>query len=86
MPPGTVRVDVSAIAIGDVALGLKAGNQCAHRGAVAGGIPYEHTLIVSMVNGGQKYMPHREAYDNFTWEAQSSMLMPGAAEAWVEGR
>jgi hypothetical protein len=37
-----------------------------------------------MVNGGMKYMPDKASYDNNTWEAQSSMLMPGAAEAFVE--
>jgi hypothetical protein len=84
-PQGTVRVDVSAIAIGDVALvALRPEINAPTEAQLQAASPYEHTLIVSMVNGGQKYMPHREAYDNFTWEAQSSMLMPGAAEAWVE--
>ena len=29
-------------------------------------------------------MPDREAYDNSTWEAQNALMMPGAAEKWVE--
>lgn len=45
--------------------------------------PYSHTLLLSMVNGGFKYMPDQSAYDRVTWEAISSGLMPGAAEAWV---
>jgi hypothetical protein len=44
---------------------------------------YEHTLLVTMVNGGMKYMPDKTSYDNNTWEAQNSMFMPGAAEAYV---
>jgi hypothetical protein len=44
---------------------------------------YEHTLLVTMVNGGMKYMPDKISYENNTWEAQNSMFMPGAAEAYV---
>ncbi len=44
---------------------------------------YKHTLYVSMLNGGMKYMPDEKAYDQCRWEAISSMLMPGAAEAFV---
>ncbi len=45
--------------------------------------PYAHTLLLSFLNGDQKYMPHAEAY---TWgltgsaEAQKSGFAPGAAE------
>lgn len=46
--------------------------------------PYEHTVLMSMVNGEMKYMPDEWSYAHATWEAQSSMLMPGAAEKLVE--
>lgn len=46
--------------------------------------PFETTLLFSMVNGGMKYMPDASSYERCTWEAQSAMLMPGAAEKWVE--
>lgn len=46
--------------------------------------PYKKTILISMVNGGQKYMPDQQSYDKITWEAQNAMLMPGAAEAWVK--
>ena len=46
--------------------------------------PFETTLLFSMVNGGLKYMPDAQSYERCTWEAQSAMLMPGAAEKWVE--
>ena len=41
------------------------------------------TLLVTMVNGGMKYLPDRDSYDRVTWEALSSMLMPGGAEELV---
>ena len=46
--------------------------------------PVEHTLLVSMVNGGMKYMPDEESFHRITWEALSSMVMPKAAEAFVQ--
>lgn len=46
--------------------------------------PFAHTLLICMVNGGMKYMPDREAYERNTFECQSSMLQPGAAERFVE--
>ena len=47
------------------------------------GSPFEHTVLISMVNGGMKYMPDQGSYDRSTWEAGNSMLMPGMAEKWV---
>lgn len=46
--------------------------------------PFAHTCLICMVNGGMKYMPDRLAYARNTFEAQSSMLLPGAAERFVE--
>lgn len=46
--------------------------------------PFRTTLLFSMVNGGMKYMPDAQSYERCTWESQSAMLMPGAAEKWVE--
>ncbi len=45
---------------------------------------YPYTLYISMVNGGMKYMPDQESYSRISWEAQASMFMPGAAEAFVD--
>ena len=46
--------------------------------------PFRTTLLFSMVNVGMKYMPDAQSYERCTWESQSAMLMPGAAEKWVE--
>ena len=82
---GTQTVDAMVIAIGDVALvGTKPEINTITEEQLQEKSPYKHTLLVSMVNGGQKYMPDRASYDHYTWESQSSALMPGAAEAWVD--
>lgn len=46
--------------------------------------PFAHTCLICMVNGEMKYMPDRVAYERNTFESQSSMLQPGAAERFVE--
>ena len=80
-----VTVDGNVLTIGDIALvGLKPEINCVTGEQLRQASPYAVTLVISMVNGGQKYMPDAAAYENITWEAQNSMLMPGAAEAWVE--
>lgn len=84
-PQGSQRVDVVTMTLGDVALvGVKPEINTLTEAQLQAASPYAHTLVVSMVNGGQKYMPDRASYENATWEAQSSALMPGAAEAWVD--
>ena len=81
---GMQKVDALVMTIGDVALvGTKPEVNTVTEAQLQAASPYAHTLLVSMVNGGQKYMPDQASYDNITWESQSSALMPGAAEAWV---
>lgn len=46
--------------------------------------PFANTCLICMVNGEMKYMPDRLAYEHNTFECQSSMLQPGAAEKFVE--
>ncbi len=46
--------------------------------------PFERTVLVTMVNGDMKYMPDAESFEHATFEAQSAMLMPGAAERFVK--
>lgn len=46
--------------------------------------PYPHTFLVTMTNGGMKYMPESAAYDACTWEAQSASVARGGAEKFVE--
>ncbi len=42
--------------------------------------PYPVTMIVTMVNGIDKYMPEQTAYDRITYEAMNSKYARGSAE------
>jgi len=80
-----VRIDGQFMILGSLAFaGLKPEVNCITAEQLAEKSPYEKTILISMVNGGQKYMPDAAAYEMITWESQSSMMMPGAAEAWVD--
>ncbi len=82
---GEERVDVLVMTLGSVALvGLRPEVNAVTEAALKQASPYAHTLVLSMVDGGQKYMPDQTSYDNITWEAQSAPFMPGAAEAWTD--
>lgn len=85
VPEGSAQVDVAVIRLGELAfvaakpeINMETERQL-HQAAET-----KTTVLISMVNGGQKYMPEYSAYERNTWEAQSAMLMPGAAEQFVE--
>lgn len=81
---GERKVDISALCVGDLAfVAVKPEINTATERQLWDVSPFETTLLISLVNGGMKYMPEQAAYDRNTWEAQSSMLMPGAAEEFV---
>lgn len=44
----------------------------------------KYTIIMTMVNGGMRYMPDENSYAMNSWEAMSSLLMPGAAEKFID--
>lgn len=46
--------------------------------------PLKRVILMTMVNGEMKYLPDKESFEKSTWEAQSALLMPGAAEKFVE--
>ena len=82
---GSKQVPVDVVIIGDVAfVGGKPEINTNTESALKDISDYEHTLYVSMLNGGMKYMPDKQSYDEYRWEALASMLMPGAAEKFVE--
>lgn len=78
-------VDVWTLVIGDYAFvcGRAEMNQPSEQELMKRS-PYPHTFLVTMVNGGAKYMPDAEAYDNYTWEAQSAPVAKGAAEHFID--
>lgn len=83
-PEGEYEVTAELLVLGDVALAAVKPevNACTEQ-ELQKDSPYPHTLLLSMVNGGFKYMPDQASYEKVTWEATSSGLLPGAAEAWV---
>ena len=46
--------------------------------------PFNDTFLITMTNGGMKYMPDESAYQRFAWEAQSAPVACGAAEKYAE--
>lgn len=82
---GSVSLSAEVIQMGDIAfVAVKPETNAITEKQLQEGSPFKHTLLISMVNGGMKYLPDQSAYDRVTWEAQRSMLMPGAAEKWVQ--
>lgn len=83
-PDGEQEVSAQILTLGKVALvGLKPELNAVTEEQLQAASPFPYTLVLSMVDGGQKYMPDQASYDRVTWEAQSAPFMPGAAEAWV---
>lgn len=86
-PPGRGPrdVDVWALTVGEYAFvcGKAEMNQPTQQDIEARS-PYPHTVFMTMVNGGMKYMPEASAYDRFTWEAQSTFVAKGAAEKFAD--
>ncbi len=81
----TRDVDVWTLSIGDFAFAFgKAEMNPPTQYQIVGGSDYPHTYFVSMTNGGFKYMPDAEAYDRYTWEAQSAFVAKGAAEEFAK--
>ncbi len=74
-------VEISVFTVGDLAI---AGVGPELSGATAMSIrkasPYPVTMVVTMVNGGDKYMPDETAYERITYEAMNSKFARGSAE------
>lgn len=80
---GRVRLEAGAISVGNIAfVAVRPEVNAQTEAELWVDSPFEHTILISMVNGGMKYMPDRMAYERCSWEALSSMLMPGSAEKW----
>jgi hypothetical protein len=80
-PDGTETVPVAVMLIGDVALvGLQAelssrtGLDIKQRSA------FDRTVVMTMVNGGAKYMADAGSYDKITYAAMNSRYARGTAE------
>lgn len=80
-----MEIKVSAITIGDVALvGVKPEVNCITALQLKQESPYGHTVLLTFVNGDQKYMPDMENYDSGKPESENTGLARGGAEKFVE--
>ncbi|MCD8126877.1 MAG: hypothetical protein LUD82_05230, partial [Clostridiales bacterium] len=65
---GTSELGADIITIGGLALvAVKPETNTQTEAELQAASPYEHTLLMSMVNGGMKYMPDQSSYDRVTW-------------------
>ena len=84
-----VEIPVSVLRLGRAAfVGFKQELDAQTEKEIWDGSPFEHTLLVSFLNGDGKYMPHAEAYDynngRGTYEVSRSGFKSGAAEQLID--
>ncbi|WP_206243538.1 hypothetical protein [Novosphingobium terrae] len=69
------------LAIGDVAIvGVQVKRSASTGVWIKDHSPITHTLVVTMVNGTAKYLPHSESDRRFAYEAMNSSYVPGSVE------
>ena len=84
-----VEVEVSTLRLGDIAfVGFKQELDAQTEKEIQEGSAFEHTMLISFLNGDGKYMPHDAAYDyndgKGTYEVLKSGFERGTAEHLVE--
>ena len=79
-------VDVKSLRMGDdlAIVGLKPEINALTGLALQAASPFAHTMIVSFLDGDQRYMPDAQAYADNTREVSRTDLSPGAAEKFVD--
>lgn len=81
VPDGEKQIRAEALKIGPVVLlCVKPELNCITAKEISKKSPFDTTLILTMVNGGAKYMADADSYDRFTYEAMNSPFAAGAAE------
>ena len=76
-----VDIAVSTLRFGDAAfVGFKPEMNCVTEQQIQAAAPYAHTLMISFMNGDQKYMPDANACALNTTEYQKSGFKAGTAE------
>jgi hypothetical protein len=80
-PGPKIEVPVVLMRIGDIAIvGLQPELAASVGNQIKASSPFTHTIVVTMVDGGAKYMPDAASYDRFTYEARNTRYAKGAAE------
>lgn len=83
---GEVTIGVRGITIGgDIALiGIKPEANAVTEQELWAASPYPYTIVLSFLDGDQKYMPDAASHDLQTWEWMRSGTAKGSAEKFVE--
>lgn len=83
---GEVTIGVRGIAIGDdlAFVGIKPETNAITEAQLWKASPYKHTVVLSFLDGDQKYMPDAEGHDRKTWEWKRSGTAKGSAEKFVK--
>ncbi len=75
------QVEIAIYTLGDIAIAGIAPELSSTTGTdIRKESPYPMTMVVTLVNGGEKYMPESSAYDRITYEAMNSKFARGSAE------
>ncbi len=75
------QVEISLYTLGDIAIAGVAPELSSTTGIdIRKESPYSMTIVATLVNGGEKYMPESSAYDRITYEAMNSKFARGSAE------
>jgi neutral ceramidase len=81
-----IDVPVMLMRIGDIAIvGLQAELSASLGAQLKEHSPFPHTIVVCMVDGGNKYLTDTKGYDHFTYEARNSPYARGSGELLVSG-
>lgn len=79
------KIDYSLLTIGDCAIaGMKSEVSTSTMEALKAGSPFAHTLLFSMVNGGQSYIADNREFDRLEYPALHTTLGRGTAEIYIE--
>ncbi len=80
-PAKPLELPVDIIIVDNVAvIGVRPELVCKTALEIKEASPYKNTVIMTMVNGGAKYLPDAESYDRITYAAMNSMGARGSAE------
>ena len=80
-PEGTATVPITILRMGEIALaGVQPELNAVTGLDIKNRSPLDATLVLTMVNGGAKYMADSASYDRITYEAMNSHYAQGSAE------
>jgi neutral ceramidase len=83
---GYVDISIEAIQIGTVLLvGTQPELNSGYGAALKSCSSYQNIVLITMVNGGAKYLPEEEDYERITYTAMNTQLGRGASEVFQRG-